>query len=116
MVIFWWDVREILSDIGYSIRSILKKIFKNIGISIIEFLLMSITMVRFILYKVMCIVMAITSICFTVGLILLILNIYEALNGTWFIDTKYFEPMSYLLGSHAVAFFICKILKPDVEI
>lgn len=108
MNIFLWEIKEFISDVACGVGNV----FLNIGRGIIDFFVITFGTIRVIVYKIMCVVLAITTICFMIGLFLLFLNVREMMNGVGFIDTKYFYPMLYLCGAHILTFVICKVLRP----
>lgn len=89
-----------------------KEIILSITRFLISLLLGSIYIVRLIIYKILLVIMAITSIGFFIGLFFLIINIKESINGINFFDTKYFGTMIILLGTHIVLMIISIIIKP----
>lgn len=107
MKIFFWEVKEIVKDFGCGICNILK----SIGGGIVNIICVILEVIGYILYKVMRVVLAITSIFFLIGLFMFYQNIKEAINGVWFTETTRFVPMLYLCGCYFVAFFICKTLR-----
>lgn len=94
---FLWNTKEVCSII---IRFFIGLIFSAIDI------------LRYIIFKILLVIMTITNIGFFIGLILLIFNIKESIQGVNFFDTRYFGTMIILIVTHIVLMIISIFIKP----
>lgn len=96
----------------WRIGDFFKRLFLGLIENIVAVTIGALETVRYLLYKICMLVLVFTNIGFVVGFVLLVLNIMEAIKGTFITQTKYFVPMLILFGAHIVLFSLCRILKP----
>lgn len=96
----------------WRIGDFFKRLFLGLIENIIAVTIGAVETVRYLLYKICMILLVFTNIGFIVGIVLLVLNIMEAVEGTFITQTKHFQTMLILIISHIVLFSLCRILKP----
>lgn len=106
----------ILLEIKERIKEILvsmKNLIGNIFIALLVVLSGLFFGVRYIVFKILCVIMTITNIGFFVGLFLLYKNIKECLClKIEFTNTEYFYSMLVLLALHFIVFTLSIIVRP----
>lgn len=108
MEFFLWEIKDFLCDCIYAIG----RFFKYIFVSIFQMFVLAFETARYILYRILCVILALTNIGFLVGIYFLICNIRETLNGVSFTDTSKFTAMIILFVCHIVMFMLCKLVRP----
>ena len=79
---------------------------------IIDFFKRVLYLIRYGLYKIFLVIWAFATIGKWIAVILLVLNVIEAFQGTFITQTKYFTQMLTLFGAEILLHVICFILKP----
>lgn len=103
------EVKETIKDFFGNIGRFFRSVFGGMLI-VLNGLFVA---VRYILFKILCVIMTITSIGFLFGLFLLYKNVKECMNmSIAFTSTEYFSSMVVLLGLHIVIFVASMIAKP----
>lgn len=99
---------DFFERLGDFLKDILYNIFDGIFSAIVE----AFKLFHYIIYKIFLLGLTFATIGFAVGVVFLILNVIEAINGVWFNHTRFFVPMIWLFGAYIVLFAICRIIRP----
>lgn len=94
---YLWRLFNFLKDVFWGLIDLIKNLL---------------WLIRYILYKTFLSIWSIATIGKWIAIVLLILNVIEAFDGTFITQTKYFSPMLILFGAEMILHLICFILKP----
>lgn len=106
---FWFKMKYWLCDLFGAIGGMLLAILQMI----VKVVVIALMTVRVIAWKLLCFVRGLTNIGFIAALVVLYLNIKEAMGGVNFFHTSRFTLMLVLLGVHLAVFAACELLNPE---
>lgn len=108
VIMFWWDVRETIIEIGYGILKLFKKLFTfifGVIISILGF-------VKHLIFKILCLLFPLSVILFIVGIYFAYKCFIEMKNGIPFLEMKNLTYVLWLIGIPIVLFILTVIFRP----